>query len=259
MTKSNIAANLRRYMKLSNTTKTIEQLSDKAGIGKSTLSNILNERSDSSISILDKLAKALEITTDKLLAPKPELKSLRFRTMKTMKHPIICAAMALISLCSFAEGNKKVILPDATILYSVRDTCELYLDIYHPSKGSDTRINGIQKPAVLFMFGGGFMSGARDEASYTPWFKSLTEKGYSVISIDYRLGLTNMKNPGLNKGFIEKLLPSIDIAVEDLYNATAWLIGNGDKYGIDAGNMVICGSSAGSAAIMELIVILVSS
>lgn len=84
MTKSNIAANLRRYMKLSNSTKTIEQLSDKAGIGKSTLSNILNARSDTSISILDKIAKALNITTEKLLAPKPELKSLRFRTMKTM-------------------------------------------------------------------------------------------------------------------------------------------------------------------------------
>lgn len=171
--------------------------------------------------------------------------------MKTMKRLAICAASALISLFSFAEGSKKVILPDATILYSVRDTCELYLDIYHPSKGSDTRINGVQKPAVLFMFGGGFMSGTRDEASYTPWFKALTEKGYSVVSIDYRLGLTNMKNPGLNRQFIEKLLYSIDIAVEDLYNATAWLIGNGSKYGIDADNMVICGSSAGAIAVMQ--------
>ena len=168
-----------------------------------------------------------------------------------MKRLVICAASALVSLFSFAEGSKKAILPNATILYSVKDTCELYLDIYNPSEGSQTHINGVQKPSVLFMFGGGFMSGTRDETSYTPWFKELVQKGYSVISIDYRLGLTNMKKPGLNKEFIEKLLYSIDIAVEDLYNATAWLRENGNKYGIDADNIVICGSSAGAIAVMQ--------
>lgn len=171
--------------------------------------------------------------------------------MKTMKRTIICAATALVSLCSFANDSAKVILPDATILYSIQDTTELYLDIYYPAAGSRTQINGVRKPAILFMFGGGFMSGTRDENHYTPWFKEMTENGYSVISIDYRLGLKNMKNPGINKAFIESLLYSIDIAVEDLYNATAWLRESGKTYGIDADNMVICGSSAGAIAVMQ--------
>ena len=171
--------------------------------------------------------------------------------MKTLKITLVCALLALTSLNSEADEGKKAILPDATILYSVKDTCQLYLDIYHPAPGSLTRIDCIQKPTILFMFGGGFMSGTRDETYYTHWFKDLTEQGYSVVSIDYRLGLRNMKNPGLNKAFIRGLLHAIDIAVEDLFDATLWLKENGQKYGIDADNMVICGSSAGAISVMQ--------
>lgn len=171
--------------------------------------------------------------------------------MKTLKRTLVCAILALSSLYSAADEGKKAILPDATILYSVKDTCQLYLDIYNAAPGSRTQIDGIQKPAILFMFGGGFISGTRDETYYTPWFKELTEQGYSVVSIDYRLGLRNMKNPGINKDFIKGLLHSIDIAVEDLFDATLWLNENGQKYGIDACNMVICGSSAGAISVMQ--------
>lgn len=84
MSKSNLAANVRRYMKLSDTTNTIEKLSEKAKISKSTISNILNERGGASFLILELLADALGVTSEKLLAPKPVLKSLRYRTNKSM-------------------------------------------------------------------------------------------------------------------------------------------------------------------------------
>lgn len=168
-----------------------------------------------------------------------------------MKKTIVCTLLSLFCLYSVAEEAKKVILPDETVLFSIKDTCQLFLDIYHPAPGSRTSIDGVEKPAILFAFGGGFISGERNAFHYTPWFKSLTEQGYRVISIDYRLGLKNMKNPGLNKAFIEQLLYSIDIAVEDVYSATAWLLENGRKYGVDARNMVLCGSSAGAIAVMQ--------
>ncbi len=171
--------------------------------------------------------------------------------MKALKRTLICALLALTSLYSAADEGKKAILPDATILYSVKDTCQLYLDIYHSAPGSRTQIDGFPKPTILFMFGGGFMSGKKDDSHYLPWFKELTGQGYSVVSIDYRLGLRDMKNPGLNKAFIDRLLYSIDIAVEDLFCATLWLKENGREYGIDADNMVICGSSAGAISVMQ--------
>ena len=84
MTKSNLAANLRRYMKLSETTNTIEKLAEKSTVSKSTISNILNERGETSLLILELLANALNVNSAKLLAEKPVLKSLRYRANKSM-------------------------------------------------------------------------------------------------------------------------------------------------------------------------------
>lgn len=84
MSKSDLAANVRRYMKLSEATNTIEKLAAKAKISKSTVSNILNERGETSLLILELLAEALNVNSSKLLAAKPVLKSLRYRTNKSM-------------------------------------------------------------------------------------------------------------------------------------------------------------------------------
>ena len=49
--------------------------------------------------------------------------------------------------------------PAGTYLYAQRDTCDLFMDIYYPSAGSETHIDGKEKPTVIFMFGGGFIGG----------------------------------------------------------------------------------------------------
>ncbi len=96
MSKSNLAANVRRYMKLSEATNTIEKLAEKAEISKSTISNILNERGEPTLSILESLADALNVTSEKLLAAKPVLKSLRYRTNKSMSAREKAASESLI-------------------------------------------------------------------------------------------------------------------------------------------------------------------
>jgi len=52
--------------------------------GSSTISNILNGKADPSFSTLDKLAKALGVSLEKLHADRPVLKSMRFRTNKSL-------------------------------------------------------------------------------------------------------------------------------------------------------------------------------
>src|SRR5574344_492276 len=96
--------------------------------------------------------------------------------------------LAFAALSLSANEPSGLLRPDGTYKYAQKDTCNLYMDIYNPAPGSQTTYLGKQKPAVLFMFGGGFVEGTRNAKQYGQWFKMLTEDGYKVISIDYRLG-----------------------------------------------------------------------
>jgi predicted esterase len=130
-----------------------------------------------------------------------------------------------------------------------RDTCDLFLDVYNPAKSSQTTYNGKSKPAVIFMFGGGFIHGTRDDASYNKWFRQLTENGYRVISIDCRLGLKGSNKVGVAQ--VNVLDKAIHMAVEDLFSATKFIIENADQLGVDPSNIVISGSSAGAITVMQ--------
>ena len=51
-----------------------------------------------------------------------------------------------------------------------------------------------KRPCMMFVFGGGFVGGQRDNELYTTYFDFLTSNGYDVVSIDYRLGLKKLGN-----------------------------------------------------------------
>jgi len=77
-----IGDNVRRHMKIRGLT--IPQLSAKMGLGTAALSNLLNGKAEPKSSTLIKLAEGLDVPFDELLADAPKLKSLRFRTAKTL-------------------------------------------------------------------------------------------------------------------------------------------------------------------------------
>ena len=164
-----------------------------------------------------------------------------------MKRLIISLAIVMIALS--AQAQKRLIEADATYMFERRDTCDLYLDVYNPAKGSITKLNGREKPTIVFMFGGGFIRGSRDDESYNSWFKMLTDNGYRVISIDYRLGLKGSDKVGIAQ--VNVLDKAIHIAVEDLFSATNFIIDNADQLGVDASNIVVSGSSAGAITVMQ--------
>ena len=141
--------------------------------------------------------------------------------------------------------------PSGTYMFAQKDSCSLFLDIYEPADSSVRAIDGKEKPTIIFAFGGGFMSGERNNASYFPWYRMLNEAGYRVVAIDYRLGLKDFKGAGFNPKFTRALLNSIRIAVEDLFSATQFLIDNSDELGIDCSSLVISGSSAGAITAMQ--------
>ena len=163
---------------------------------------------------------------------------------------IIFSIMTLITAAGLvAEAAEPIITPDGTYIFEKRDTCDLFLDIYNPAEGSQTSIEGIEKPTILFMFGGGFIRGTRNDESYLPWFKAMTEDGYRIISIDYRLGLKGSDMVGVAQvGALDK---AIHMGVEDLYSATNFLNENAAELGINPSNIVIAGSSAGAIIAMQ--------
>ena len=156
----------------------------------------------------------------------------------------------MLLLAGFAASAQNSLLsPDGTYVYEKRDTCDLFMDVYDPADGSEETFMGHRKPTIIFMFGGGFVGGQRDNQSYNPWFRQLTENGYRVISIDYRLGLKGASKMGIAQ--VNLLDKAIHMAVEDLFSATNFIIENAEQLGVDPANLVISGSSAGAISVMQ--------
>ena len=167
-----------------------------------------------------------------------------------IKKLLIITAMAIAGIgTETILAQEHSITPDGTFMYAKRDTCDLFMDVYDPAEGSIREAYGIEKPTVIFMFGGGFIHGTRDDADYHKWFRMMTENGYRVISIDYRLGLKGSDKVGVAQ--VNVLDKAIHMAVEDLFSATNFILDNADQLGVNPSNIVISGSSAGAISVMQ--------
>ena len=159
--------------------------------------------------------------------------------MKRLIILILCLSASLLAGGQTLSG---------TYRFAQRDTCDLYLDIYEPVPDA-VSADGPARPSILFVFGGGFISGKRDDAYFLPWFKLLTENGFRVISIDYRLGLKGVRmrfDPLHLIDAAEKTKHAVDVGVEDVFSAVCYLSDHAGELGIDMDNIVIAGSSAGA-------------
>ena len=159
--------------------------------------------------------------------------------MKRLIILILCLSASLLAGGQTLSG---------TYRFAQRDTCDLYLDIYEPVADA-VSADGPARPSILFVFGGGFISGKRDDAYFLPWFKLLTENGFRVISIDYRLGLKGVRmrfDPLHLIDAAEKTKHAVDVGVEDVFSAVCYLSDHAGELGIDMDNIVIAGSSAGA-------------
>ncbi len=155
-----------------------------------------------------------------------------------MKRTVLLLLGLLVTVLSFAQKS--------TYMVARRDTCDLYMDVYEPTViPGDT----LQRPTILYVFGGGFITGQRDDPWVLPWFKLLNENGYRVVSVDYRLGLKGVPM----KFDLFHLIQSanytkkaVDMGVEDVFAAVRYLADHQEELGVDMDNVVISGSSAGA-------------
>jgi predicted esterase len=145
-----------------------------------------------------------------------------------------------------------------TFVYAIKGVDTLRLDRY--ALGSAGEVNAPRvkaKPCLLFMFGGGFVGGKRDAKGYLSYFDHFAREGFVVVSIDYRLGMRPLVTGELStdgmgaRGFLSLFEKTIGMAVEDLYTATAFIINNSEKWGIDPALIVTSGSSAGAITVLQ--------
>lgn len=153
----------------------------------------------------------------------------------------------LLAILSFG-GAISIAQTKETHAFAERDST-LYLDVHQPvAKRED-------KAAVIAVFGGGFFLGARDDHYQLALADSLTHRGYTVISIDYRLGLKDSlmvaDHNSLFK-FTDLFQYCIDIATEDCADAVAWTCAHAAELDIDPGKIVLTGNSAGAITILQL-------
>ncbi len=120
----------------------------------------------------------------------------------------------------------------------------LKLDIYKTDSATI-----LPQPCLVFVFGGGFKEGTRDARHYQPYFHYFATKGYTVVSIDYRLGMKGKEAPGILNH--KPLQQAIEMAVADLYIATNYLLEHADDLNIDPSLIILSGSSAGAITVLQ--------
>lgn len=149
-----------------------------------------------------------------------------------------------------------------TYLFAVKGADSLYLDRYYNEDALNA--NSLDdSPVFVFAFGGGFFTGNRNAKTYINFYNYLVNKGYNVIAIDYRKGLEKMYKQSKNLAasgkkvkfkpiqFAKLLSNSIDIAVEDLYSATNFILSKSKQWNIDTSKIIISGSSAGAITVLQ--------
>ena len=152
----------------------------------------------------------------------------------------------LVFACTLAQAQA----PDTTLCYAQRDTCDLLLDFYAAAPGRGPCADSLRKPVVVHVFGGAFLTGRRNQPTDIPWYRALADQGYHVAAIDYRLGLKGRDiKPSLSA--VGVLMDAIQMAVDDLFAATNYLLANAEALGIDPDCIIVSGSSAGAITALE--------
>ena len=121
----------------------------------------------------------------------------------------------------------------------------LLMDVVEPKGDVLTK-----RPLIILAFGGGFVSGARNEQYMLELCKTFAKKGYVCATIDYRLY-------DFAKGFPDSLKISSTVvqAIQDMKAAIRYFkknAGLANAYRVDTANIILGGVSAGAITAMHV-------
>lgn len=140
--------------------------------------------------------------------------------------------------------------PDTTLCFAQRDTCDLLLDFYAADPAAGPCADSLRKPVIIHVFGGAFLTGRRNHPDDLAWYRQLADAGYHVAAIDYRLGMKGVKVK-FGMSAVRAFEAAIQIAVDDLYAATNYLLDHAEELSIDPDRIIVSGSSAGAITALQ--------
>jgi len=129
-----------------------------------------------------------------------------------------------------------------TLTYFSNDSVKLDLDLFLPKTTVYSKT-----PLFIYVHGGGFSAGNRNVGH--PICRFLAERGFATASISYTLYMKN-KDFSCKCASSEKI-KAVQLAVNDLWQATLFVIKNKERYNIDASKIFIGGSSAGGTTVLH--------
>lgn len=131
--------------------------------------------------------------------------------------PIVVFVCALPA----AAQEKAAVVVEKNVVFGKGGDVELKLDLARPRDGSGPF------PAVLFLHGGGFIGGSRQQMAGT--LEVMAGRGYFAVSPDYRLAPKHR----------------FPAPIEDCKTAVRFLRANARKYNLDPDRIGVVGFSAG--------------
>lgn len=153
-------------------------------------------------------------------------------------------------LPQFGKGD----LMEETYTYAVKDGQQLVLDVYWDPSFAGPR------PVFFYQTGGGWESANRRDC--LSFLRFIASQGYVAVSMDYRLEYAKARKSGQVKdetigyplgqrGFEDKkmaklMIKCINTGVEDLMDATTFVVKNASLWNADPSKIILCGGSAGA-------------
>lgn len=164
-------------------------------------------------------------------------------------YPLLALWMACLFACTQSGPVTSEEVRKENLVFSIKGTDTLSLDKYELASPSSAS----PRPVMIFAFGGGFKGGDKADKGYVPYFEFLARNGFVVVSTDYRTTLRNLdpSQVASPQDFVVALQQAIDTAVEDFYDATAFVVSQCADWNIDAERIVASGSSAGAITVLQ--------
>ena len=132
-------------------------------------------------------------------------------------------------------------------------TDTLKMDVYLPKCSSSVQNN--KKPLLMWIHGGSFLEGSKNDASIQTLCKKFAQRGYITASISYRLGFISDDNswtcnyPNYNcffAGDSAEWVRAMYRGIQDGKGALRYLINRHEQFRIDTANIFVAGESAGA-------------
>ncbi|MDT1064602.1 alpha/beta hydrolase [Paracoccus sp. CPCC 101403] len=145
-----------------------------------------------------------------------------------------------LSLAEDAAGG----LDYTTYQYGSKGGQDLYLDlIVDPSIETEG-----PRPVILYSFGGGWEQGDRGSRESVDMWRPFLSEGYAIVAIDYRLGIRDAKASGemTKDNGTEMYLRAIEWGVEDLFDATNFVVDHAADWNVNSEQIVTIGGSSGA-------------